>query len=615
MVKDGIDRYKIGPYMEILQDPEGNNTIDDILVPPLSETFVPVTATAINHGFSKAAYWVRFSVKNTRLEKISYLLEIGSPLIDNVDLYEYAAGGKVRVSRSGELVPFHQRAVPHRTPLFSIVLSPGEQQEYLIRFQDCGSVPFEPTLWEPSSFRRQAEKELYALGVYYGAMMIILLYNLIVYLMIRRKSYLTYVIYVSSYILWQMTYNGLSNVYLWPNHTWLTNHAIGFLICMTGIAALLFTITFLKTRKNTAKLHRYLVMLIVGFGVASLLSFQANNTVSILTSTLLATIFAPLVLITSLVCLRDNYRPAYYFSIAWFMLLCGTALLALKSLGVLPSNLITEHGQQVGSLFEILLLSVALADQVNIMKHEKELAQAETLRVQHEANLELENKVSQRTRELQETNTDLENLSDKLAKYLSPQVYRSIFSGKTDVKLQSYRKKLTVFFSDIKSFTEMTDSMEPEAVTSLLNYYLMEMSLIALKYGGTIDKFIGDAIMVFFGDPETEGEKEDAVSCVKMALEMREAMSRLQKEEQFAVLAKPFQVRMGINSGYCTVGNFGSESRLDYTIIGGQVNLASRLESLAEPNQILISHNTYNLVKDDISCEEKGEIQVRGIAH
>ncbi|MGK0290220.1 MAG: adenylate cyclase, partial [bacterium] len=191
----------------------------------------------------------------------------------------------------------------------------------------------------------------------------------------------------------------------------------------------------------------------------------------------------------------------------------------------------------------------------------------------------------------------LENLSSKLSKYLSPQVYDSIFSGKKDVKLESYRKELTIFFSDIQGFTSLTDSMESEALTELLNQYLNEMSEIALKYGGTLDKFIGDAIMIFFGDPETKGMQEDALTCARMAIEMRKRMEELRSEWITKGVDVPLHIRIGINTGYCTVGNFGSESRLDYTIIGGQVNLASRLETNAEPDQILISHRTYTLIK------------------
>ena len=183
------------------------------------------------------------------------------------------------------------------------------------------------------------------------------------------------------------------------------------------------------------------------------------------------------------------------------------------------------------------------------------------------------------------------------------------------MKIEAYRKKLTVFFSDIKGFTELTDRLEPEVLSSLINNYLNEMSKIALKYGGTIDKFVGDAILIFFGDPETKGEKKDAQACVLMALEMRQRMEYLRKIWEDQGITAPLRIRIGINTGFCNVGNFGSEDRLDYTIIGGQVNLASRLESNATAEQILISHETYALIKEKIVCEKGQEIKVKGIVH
>ena len=223
--------------------------------------------------------------------------------------------------------------------------------------------------------------------------------------------------------------------------------------------------------------------------------------------------------------------------------------------------------------------------------------------------------LKQRERELASKSNALEQLSNQLAKYLAPQVYESIFTGRQEVKLTSRRRKLTVFFSDIAGFTETADRLESEDLTALLNHYLTEMSDIALRHGATIDKYVGDAIVIFFGDPESHGVKEDALQCAHMALEMQRRMTELQAIWHKAGVQKPLQCRMGINTGFCTVGNFGSEDRMDYTIIGGGVNLASRLESAAKPGEILISYETFALVRDTLHCEQRGEISVKGIAY
>jgi adenylate cyclase len=211
-------------------------------------------------------------------------------------------------------------------------------------------------------------------------------------------------------------------------------------------------------------------------------------------------------------------------------------------------------------------------------------------------------------------NLELEALSKKLSKYLSPQIYHSIFTGAQNVEIASSRKKLTIFFSDVVNFTETTDKLESEDLTNVLNRYLTEMSNIALEHGATIDKYIGDAIMVFFGDPETRGVKEDARACVRMAIAMLKRLRELRAEWQELGAEKPFHLRIGINTGYVTVGNFGSQDRMDYTIIGSSVNLTARLQSHAEIDGILLGHETYSLVKDEVAVEEQTPIKVKGFA-
>lgn len=259
----------------------------------------------------------------------------------------------------------------------------------------------------------------------------------------------------------------------------------------------------------------------------------------------------------------------------------------------------------------------SLAQAFNHMTNELQQARQEMAQYNHQ----LEDKISARTIELKHAiekveinNKALEKLSAQLSKYLSPQLYQSIFSGKQEVRLETSRKKLTVFFSDIQGFTQLTDTMDPEAMTMVLNVYLDAMTQIALDHGGTIDKFIGDAVMVFFGDPESKGGQQDALACVNMALAMQLKMAELKTYWQSQGYKLPFHIRMGINTGYCTVGNFGAEDRMDYTIIGGNVNLASRLESNAAADQILVSKSTRQLVQDFVECEPLGEIMVKGIA-
>jgi class 3 adenylate cyclase len=222
--------------------------------------------------------------------------------------------------------------------------------------------------------------------------------------------------------------------------------------------------------------------------------------------------------------------------------------------------------------------------------------------------------ISAMNRELTDANTFLATVSMKISKYLSPQIYKSIFSGERDVKIRTERKKLTIFFSDIKDFTATAEHMQPEEFTALLNEYLTEMSAIALAHGATLDKFIGDAILCFFGDPETRGVAKDAEACIVMALAMQQRLAELNAIWRDRGIDAPFEARMGINTGYCNVGNFGSEDRMAYTIVGAEANLAARLQTYAQPGGIVMSYETYSLVKHLVRARRLEPITMKGIS-
>ena len=204
---------------------------------------------------------------------------------------------------------------------------------------------------------------------------------------------------------------------------------------------------------------------------------------------------------------------------------------------------------------------------------------------------------------------ELERASE-LRRYVSPQLAESILAGDTKVTLGSDRSFLTTFFSDIRGFTEMSERMEPEEIVEELNEYLTEMTEIVFKHGGTLDKYIGDAIMVFFGDPVPQ--EDHAERAVRMALEMRERISELTDgwREKYG---EPFEIGMGITTGWVTVGHVGSTVRSDYTVLGNQVNLASRLADRAEAGQILISDRTMSAVGEFVEGTVVDEIKLKGV--
>ena len=206
----------------------------------------------------------------------------------------------------------------------------------------------------------------------------------------------------------------------------------------------------------------------------------------------------------------------------------------------------------------------------------------------------------------------LAQANDVISRYIASQLAEQIRAGNHSALERHERRRLTLFFSDIQDFAATADAVEPEDLSRQLNEYLAEMTAIAESYGATIDKFVGDAIMIFFGAPAATSDRDQALRAVRMAIEMQRRLEDLRAHWISEGAVTAFRVRIGINTGQASVGAFGSPSRAEYTAIGRQVNLAARLQALCEPDRVLLSHSTYNLVRDEIPCTPKGEVSVKG---
>lgn len=207
----------------------------------------------------------------------------------------------------------------------------------------------------------------------------------------------------------------------------------------------------------------------------------------------------------------------------------------------------------------------------------------------------------------------LQRASDLIGRYVPSQLATRILAGDHPAELKPERRKLTMVFSDVVGFTNTADEMEAEDLVSLLNEYLAEMADIAEEHGSTINQFVGDGLMIIFGAPEQDTDRNNALKAVRMSLAMQQRMDELQKRWFDAGFQRPFHIRIGINTGVASVGDFGSAGRRTYSAIGTQTNLAARIQDRCEPGGVLISHSTWALVKDEIDCQPQGEIRVKGI--
>jgi len=239
---------------------------------------------------------------------------------------------------------------------------------------------------------------------------------------------------------------------------------------------------------------------------------------------------------------------------------------------------------------------------------ERRIEEVNLIRLRQERIIEL------RTEDLQEQKRKVVKAHSYLARYVPPQLAKKILAGDVAPVRDHHRRKLVMLFSDIKDFTRTTDAMEPEDMGELLNEYFSSMNDIIQKYEGTLANITGDALFVFFGAPDRTDDRDHALRCVRMAVEMQQTMQTLQKKWFSEGIEYLLQIRCGINTGMATVGSFGSGQRSEYSAMGMQVNLASRLETACEPGGILISHSTWALINDQIDCRSKAPIEAKGFS-
>jgi class 3 adenylate cyclase len=221
-------------------------------------------------------------------------------------------------------------------------------------------------------------------------------------------------------------------------------------------------------------------------------------------------------------------------------------------------------------------------------------------------NRRLESRIEEQMAELVRTG--------ELRRFLPNQVAESLLAGALTADDHFERRKVTALFADLVGFTDLSDSLEPEELAEVLNAYLREMTAVAVRHGGALDSFIGDGLMVIFGAPTASDEAEQALAAVQTAIGMRSRMQELATELGRRGLPGNLQIRAGINTGHCTVGVFGSEVMRAYKAVGFAVNIASRLQSAAEPGGILCGYRTFALVEGQVRAERRDPLQVKGSA-
>ncbi len=374
-----------GPRLSLYADRSGEQALHRVI----AQSFYAAPPGIPNYGFTGTVYFGRLLLRNEGPPR-EVFLQVEYPLLDLIDLYycnqtvgaarpwvgpELPVGSCPRETwthhRAGDRLPFDTRIVRQRTFLFPLRLHTGDSVVYL-RFESSGTQEFPIRLIGAEALRRADTTESLALGLYYGILLVLSLYNLVLYFIVRDRSYLFYLFYITGYGLIQLNLNGLAFQYFWPDSPVWANISLPAFIGWAFVWATQFSRTFLGSSVFAPALDRALRMLMAAFAVLLAGAFVLPYSWNIYVSAVLVIGFSLLVVVAALRVHQRGFRPARYFLLAWFSLLLGVTLFALKGLGYLPANFVTEYGLQIGSALEMGLLSLGLADRISVMQEEQE---------------------------------------------------------------------------------------------------------------------------------------------------------------------------------------------------------------------------------------------------
>ncbi len=379
ILEDADTVYTLKGRCDIFIDREGKLGIREVSSPPLDDLFRPLDTENSNFGYTPAAYWLRFTFKQTGEPDVLWLLQADYPLLDRVEFYVPDGKGSFLVRKGGRLYPFEEREYRHRRVVFSL---PDERGTYTcyIRIRTAEAMVLDFTILSEHTFAREGSREQYALGIFYGILLAMALYNLFVFIVVRDRSYLYYVLYIASIGIFLLIENGIAYEHLWPGMPWWGQRSHVVFMGLSMFFVTLFERNFIDTRQYVPRLDRvFPVLMGLAFIPVALALFGDYTTAHKAAAFYVGTLAVVVWLTAGIVSWMRGSRPAAFFVIAWVFLLVFGQLSAFSVLLNLSFDFMTMYGMQIGYVMEALLLSMGLADRINTLREQKERAQSEAL--------------------------------------------------------------------------------------------------------------------------------------------------------------------------------------------------------------------------------------------
>lgn len=403
----GNGELPLSPHVSYHHDVEGRLAVDEAWRRIGTDAFAPLPGGNPAFGFQGGAFWIHARVVNHDPGEPRWLLVQTYPLSDRLDLFVRYADGRVVHQAGGDHLPFGHRAIRYRHPNFILDLPVDEPVDVLFRVRSQSSMQVPLVLYTPAAFTELSRDAQFAIGAYYGILLALFFYNLVLWLVLRDASYFWYLFHIGAFGLVLFCLNGLGFEYLWPDNTWLADRSVPLSISLALIGMHQFARIFLGLGARWPAGNRVSkagIAIFACFGIASLFVPYRLITPAVSVAVLASIVWMAVV---GMVALGRGYAPARLFLLSWAMFLVGTAVYTLVAFGLIPKTFITEYGVQLGSALEMLLLSIALSYRYASLRNENE-------RIVNDANVELEHKVALRTQELRSTLDQLEEAHERL---------------------------------------------------------------------------------------------------------------------------------------------------------------------------------------------------------
>jgi len=529
-LEPGLSSLDLAPHTRYLHDADAAAMPQEMFARAEAGDFAPLPPSGAAFGFQDGAYWFHLALVNFDAGEPRWLLLQEYPLSDRIDVYARYPDGRLVHQAGGDHLPFDARSIRYRHPNFMLELPVGERVDVLVRVRSQSSMQVPLKLYTPTAFAELSRDAQLAIGVYYGILLALFFYNLVLWVSLRDASYFWYLFHITAFGLVLFTLNGLGFEYLWPDWPWLADRAVPLSICLALIGMQQFARTFLELPRRWPLGNKVTLAIIAFFVLLAFASLQLPYSVSTPVATRAVLVGVAWIAVATIVVLRRGYAPAWLFLLAWAMFLMGTFVFSLLAFGLLPKNLFTEYGVQIGSALEMLLLSVALGYRYASLRNENE-------RIVRNANELLERNVELRTTELKqalvqlgEANTQLREYSrrDPLTGVYNRRHFHEAFERHLGEALAQGRP-LALLIADLDNFKHINDSHGHLAGDECLRWVARCFEETLEPRGGLVARFGGEEFVALLPGMDSQAALQAAEAVRQRIMEdsVRSAKARI----------------------------------------------------------------------------------------